>query len=82
MIDADARLFAARKGAECILAQKTAEAEGQKKIVDAWSGEGARYIVAEELAQRLANAKIIPLGLFFGSSGVIEYRDNLELLKL
>jgi len=89
MIDADARLFAARKGAEGILAQKTAEAEGQRKMVDAWSGEGARHLVAKELAQRLANAKIIPLELFFGSSsngksggGVIEYRDNLEMLKL
>ena len=58
-------------------------------MVDAWSGEGARFIVAKELANRLANAKIIPLELFFGGGGsgkggggVIEYRDNLELLKL
>jgi hypothetical protein len=89
MIDADARLFAARKGAAGILAQKTADAEGQRKMVDAWSGEGARFIVAKELANRLSNAKIIPLELFFGGSNngkggssVIEYRDNLELLKL
>lgn len=87
-IDADAKLYAARKGAEGILARKAAEAEGQRKMVDAWSGEGARFIVAKELAQRLANAKIIPLELFFGgrsgggSGGVIEYRDNLEMLKL
>jgi len=89
VIDADAKLFAARKDAEGILAQKTADAEGQRKMVDAWSGEGARFIVAKELANRLSNAKIIPLELFFGGSnsrnggsGVIEYRDNLELLKL
>jgi hypothetical protein len=50
--------------------------------------EGARFIVSKELANRLSNAKIIPLELFFGGSGsgkgsgVIEYRDNLELLKL
>jgi regulator of protease activity HflC (stomatin/prohibitin superfamily) len=87
-IDADAKLYAARKGAEGILAQKTAEAEGQKKMVDAWAGEGARFIVAKEIANLLSNAKIIPLELFFGGggskngSGVIEYRDNLELLKL
>jgi hypothetical protein len=69
------------------LAQKTADAEGQKKMVDAWAGEGARFIVAKELAQRLSNATIIPLELFFGGGGrggggVIEYRDNLEMLKL
>jgi membrane protein involved in colicin uptake len=87
-IDADAKLYAARKDAEGILAKKTAEAEGQRKMVDAWSGEGARFIVAKELADRLANAKIIPLELFFGGGGrsagggVIEYRDNLEMLKL
>jgi len=85
-IDADAKLYAARKGAEGILARKAAEAEGQRKMVDAWAGEGARFIVAKELANRLSNAKIIPLELFFGGgkggSGVIEYRDNLELLKL
>jgi regulator of protease activity HflC (stomatin/prohibitin superfamily) len=87
-IDADAKLYSAKKEAEGILVQKTAEAEGQKKMVNAWSGDGARYIVAKELASRLANAKIIPLELFFGGSsgtsggGVIEYRDNLELLKL
>ena len=89
-IDADAKLYAAEKEAKGILVQKSAEAEGQKKMVDAWSGEGARYMVAKELACRLANAKIIPLELFFGSigtgkgggSGVIEYRDNLEMLKL
>jgi regulator of protease activity HflC (stomatin/prohibitin superfamily) len=88
-IDAEAKLYAARKRAEGILAQKTAEAEGQRKMVDAWSGEGARFIVAKELANRLSNAKIIPLELFFGGrsgggsgGGVIEYRDNLELLKL
>jgi len=85
-IDADAKLYAARKDAEGILAQKTSEAEGQRKMVDAWAGEGARFIVAKELANRLSNAKIIPLELFFGGSrggsGVIEYRDNLELLKL
>ena len=45
--------------------------------------------MAKEIAHRLSNAKIIPLELFFGGSsggktggGVIEYRDNLELLKL
>jgi regulator of protease activity HflC (stomatin/prohibitin superfamily) len=83
-IDADAKLFAARKDAEGVLARKTAEAEGQRKMVDAWSGEGARFIVAKEIANRLSNAKIIPLELFFGGSGsgVFEYRDNLELLKL
>jgi regulator of protease activity HflC (stomatin/prohibitin superfamily) len=87
-IDAEAKLYAARKDAEGILAKKTAEAEGQRKMVDAWSGEGARFIVAKELADRLSNAKIIPLELFFGGGGsgsgggVIEYRDNLELLKL
>jgi len=88
-IDADAKLYAARKDAEGVLARKTAEAEGQRKMVDAWSGEGARFIVAKELADRLSNAKIIPLELFFGGggsgkggSGVIEYRDNLEMLKL
>ena len=87
-IDADAKLYAAKTEAEGILVQKTAEAEGQRKMVNAWSGEGARFIVAKELASRLSNAKIIPLELFFGGSGsgkgggVIEYRDNLELLKL
>jgi regulator of protease activity HflC (stomatin/prohibitin superfamily) len=87
-IDADAKLYAAKTEAEGILVQKTAEAEGQRKMVNAWSGEGARFIVAKELANRLSNAKIIPLELFFGGSGngkgggVIEYRDNLELLKL
>jgi hypothetical protein len=87
-IDADAKLYAAKTGAEGILVRKTAEAEGQRKMVNAWSGEGARFIVAKELANRLSNAKIIPLELFFGGSGsgkgggVIEYRDNLELLKL
>jgi regulator of protease activity HflC (stomatin/prohibitin superfamily) len=87
-IDADAKLYAAKKEAEGILLQKSAEAEGQKKMVNAWSGEGAQYMVAKELACRLSNAKIIPLELFFGgtggtnSGGVIEYRDNLELLKL
>jgi len=87
-IDADAKLYAAKKEAEGILVQKTAEAEGQRKMVNAWSGEGARFIVAKELANRLSNAKIIPLELFFGGGGsgkgggVIEYRDNLEMLKL
>ena len=87
-IDADAKLYSARKDAEGVLARKTAEAKGQRKFVDAWSGEGARFIVAKELASRLSNAKIIPLELFFGGggskngSGVIEYRDNLEMLKL
>jgi regulator of protease activity HflC (stomatin/prohibitin superfamily) len=85
-IDADAKLYAARKDAEGILVRKSAEAEGQRKMVDAWAGEGARFIVAKEIAERLANAKIIPLELFFGGGkgggGVIEYRDNLELLKL
>ena len=88
-IDADAKLYAARKDAVGVLARKKADAEGQRKMVDAWSGEGARFIVAKELAKRLSNAKIIPLELFFGGrgggkngSGVIEYRDNLELLKL
>ncbi len=87
-IDADAKLYAAKKEAEGILVQKTAEAEGQRKMVNAWSGEGARFIVAKELASRLSNAKIIPLELFFGGGGsgkgggVIEYRDNLEMLKL
>jgi regulator of protease activity HflC (stomatin/prohibitin superfamily) len=88
-IDADAKLYAARKDAVGVLARKKADAEGQRKMVDAWSGEGARFIVAKELANRLSNAKIIPLELFFGGSsggkngnGVIEYRDNLELLKL
>lgn len=87
-IDADAKLYSAKKEAEGILVQKTAEAEGQRKMVNAWSGEGARFIVAKELAGRLSNAKIIPLELFFGGGGsgkgggVIEYRDNLEMLKL
>ncbi|MCK5196139.1 MAG: hypothetical protein KAQ71_20160 [Desulfobulbaceae bacterium] len=87
-IDADAKLYAAKKEAEGILVQKTAEAEGQRKMVNAWSGKGARFIVAKELANRLSNAKIIPLELFFGGGGsgkgggVIEYRDNLEMLKL
>ncbi len=87
-IDADAKLYSAKKEAEGILVQKTAEAEGQRKMVNAWSGEGARFIVAKELASRLSNAKIIPLELFFGGGGsgkgggVIEYRDNLEMLKL
>ncbi|MBL7177273.1 MAG: hypothetical protein ISS66_15725 [Desulfobacteraceae bacterium] len=85
-IDADAKLYAARKDAEGILVRKSADAEGQRKMVEAWSGEGARFIVAKEIAERLANAKIIPLELFFGGGkgggGVIEYRDNLELLKL
>jgi hypothetical protein len=57
-------------------------------MVNAWSGKGARFIVAKELANRLSNATIIPLELFFGGGGsgkgggVIEYRDNLEMLKL
>jgi hypothetical protein len=33
-----------------VLARKKADAEGQRKMVDAWSGEGARFIVAKELA--------------------------------
>ena len=43
---------------------------------------------AKELACRLANAELVPLELFFGGGrgsqggGVIEYRYNLELLKL
>ena len=66
------------RGVILIREQKT------RKMVDAWSGEGARFIVAKEIANRLSNAKIIPLELFFGGSGsgVFEYRDNLELLKL
>jgi len=52
-IDADAKLYAAMKDAEGTLARKTAEAEGQRKMVDAWAGEGARFIVAKELAERL-----------------------------
>jgi hypothetical protein len=38
-IDAGAKLYLARKEAEDILARKTAEAEAQRKMVDAWSGE-------------------------------------------
>jgi regulator of protease activity HflC (stomatin/prohibitin superfamily) len=62
-IHADAKLYAAQKDAEGILARKKSEAEGHRKMVDAWSGKGARFIVAKELADRLANAKIIPLEL-------------------
>ena len=41
IINADAKLYAAKTEAEGILVQKTAEAEGQRKMVNAWSGEGA-----------------------------------------
>lgn len=91
-ITADASLYAAEKEAAAIrakiLGEKLAQAEGQKKLVDAWSGEGARFIVANEIAKRLEGAKLLPLELFFGGSGgkdgsgVIRHQDNLELLKL
>ena len=64
---------------------EVADEELEADVVVVGSG-AAGAIVAKELANRLSNAKIIPLELFFGGgkggSGVIEYRDNLELLKL
>ncbi|MBL7100531.1 MAG: hypothetical protein ISS23_01105 [Nanoarchaeota archaeon] len=93
-IDADAKLFAAQRAAEGdkakILARKLSEAEGQRALVAAWSGDGAQFIVAYELAQRLKGAKILPLEMFFGSGGggspdgqgVIRYQNNLDMLKL
>ena len=56
------------------------------QIRDGSLPNGSQLPTVRELADRLENARIIPLELFFGGSsggsGVIEYRDNLEMLKL
>lgn len=84
-IDAEAKLFAQQKEAEGTLAKKLAEAEGQKRMVDAWAGEGAYSLVAFELAKRLEGATILPLETFFGGGqagdGTIRYQDNLGMLN-
>ena len=86
-IDAEARLYAAQKEAEGIKAVKTAEAAGQKALVEAWSGTGAQNIVASELAQVLKGAKLIPLETFFGGGGgkgdggAIRYHNTIDLLN-
>ena len=88
-IDADALLYAAEKEAEGIRVRKLAEAQGQKALVDAWSGDGARYIVASRLAEVLQGANLIPLETFFGGGNVgadgkdgpIRYHNTLDLLN-
>lgn len=88
-IAAEASLFQSQKEAEGTLARKLAEAEGQKKMVDAWSGSGAERLVAFELAKVLKGAKILPLETLFGgggksgdgSGGPIRYHNTIDLLN-
>ncbi len=85
-IDADAVLYAARKEAEGIEAKLLAQAKGQKAMVDAWSGDGAKYIVASKLAKIMTGAKLLPLEAFFGGggkdgNGPIRYHNTLDLLN-
>lgn len=86
-IEADALLYAAEKEAEGIRLKRLAEAQGQKAMVDAWSGDGSRYIVASRLAEVLQGANIIPLETLLGGSGgtgdggAIRYHNTLDLLN-
>ncbi|MDM8518143.1 SPFH domain-containing protein [Desulfobacterales bacterium HSG16] len=88
-IHADALLYEAQKEAEGIKAKRLAEAEGQKALVDAWSGEGARNMVASKLAEIMDGASILPLDMFFGGrggtdskgSGPIQYHNTIDLLN-
>ena len=87
-IDAEAVLYAAQKEAEGIKAVKTAQAEGQRALVNAWSGQGAQNLVASELAKVMNGAVILPLETFFGGGskggegqGPIRYHNTIDLLN-
>ncbi len=88
-IRADANLYAAQKEAEGIEVRKLAEAKGQKAMVDAWSGQGAQFIVASRLADVLKGANLIPLETLFGGAGgpgggeggPIRYHNTIDLLN-
>jgi hypothetical protein len=88
-IEADALLYAAEKEAEGIRVKRLAEAQGQKAMVDAWGGDGSRFIVASRLADVLKGANLIPLETLFGGAGggdagqggPIRYHNTLDLLN-
>lgn len=86
-INADALLYEAEKQAEGIEKKLLAEAKGQKAMVEAWQGDGARYMVAARLAEVLKGANIIPLETFFGGKGggdgqgPIRYHNTMDLLN-
>jgi len=87
-IQADARLYEAEKEAEGIRVKRLAEAQGQRALVEAWSGPGAQNIVASKLAEILQGANIIPLETLLGGggsggegNGPVRYHNTLDLLN-
>lgn len=60
-LEADAHYVSKQKGAEAILAEKKAKAEGAKKMNEALSGAGGRVMVKRKIAQALKGKRIVLL---------------------
>lgn len=84
-INAKAEWDAAEFKAKGIKAVKFAEADGQRKLVDAWGG--SQFIVANNMAKILQGVNIFPLETLLGGSGNgkggndIQYANKVDLLN-
>jgi regulator of protease activity HflC (stomatin/prohibitin superfamily) len=77
-LDADAYYFARQKEAEALLAEKTASAQGIRKLNQAMSGSGGRTRVKLKIAQALKGKRIILVPS--GAGGAAIQRLDLNTL--
>lgn len=77
VLEAGAQLYTKQKGAEAILAEKKAEAQGTKELADALGGAGGRNLIALEAARAIQGKRIIMLPM---GGGTINFADMDKLL--
>ena len=70
MLSSDAYYVARQKEAEAILAEKTAKAEGVRKMNEALAGAGGRVMVKRKIAENLKGKRIVVLPGGAGDMGV------------
>lgn len=77
-LEADAYFVQQQKESEALLAEKTANAEGVRKLNEALSGSGGRVMVKRKIAEALKGKKIV---LIPGGGNEIQKLDLNDMMK-